>query len=563
MNSINKNSAVERKRIRIGLLTESDYLPAWSYKMLEQLLQIDCAEVVLNIKKRSTSKPKKSFVSKLIHDPNHALFFIYKKQDERKNTPKPNAFELKPLERLVQCDCLEVIPKSTKFSDRLLREDLDKIRSYQIDILIRLGFNILRGEVLSVAKYGIWSYHHGDNRVNRGGPAATWEVLNHWEETGVLLQILTEDLDGGVKLDTCSIQTQTKSLVNNRNMLYWKSSSMLPLKVKQLYDLGEEIFLKKVEEYNSDISVYDAPLYKMPTNRQMIRPIWVKFKQRILKKAYRQFYFDQWILLFEWSKSNKIAPSFFRYKRILPPKDRIWADPFLVNREGKYFVFFEELILGKQKKAHISVMELDSKGNCSAPIKVIDEEWHLSYPFVFEHNDQFYLIPESNDNRTIDLYIPKEFPYTWERKITLMSSVKASDTTIYHDGSKFWMFTAISPTPGTSTLDELYLFYADDIESENWQAHPQNPIVKHTRFARPAGAIFKYNGKIIRPAQNNAGHYGAGINFQEIIVLNEEEYIERNIESVNPNWAKDLISTHTFNRVGELTIIDALIKRKK
>ncbi|PIQ48588.1 MAG: hypothetical protein COW03_09395 [Cytophagales bacterium CG12_big_fil_rev_8_21_14_0_65_40_12] len=554
---------MESKKLRIGILTESNHLPAWSYKMLEHLLSFDCAEIVLNIKKKSTSTPKRSFFSKLISEPQHALFFLYKKYDERRNSPKPSAFTLRPLESLIQCETLEVVPKSTKFSDRFSQEDLDIIKTYEIDILVRLGFNILRGDILKVARYGVWSYHHGDNHLNRGGPAGTWEVLNHWPETGALLQILTEDLDGGIQLDTCSIQTQKKSLIKNRNMLYWKSCGMLPLKVKELYDLGEESFFQKIDKLNSGISLYDAPLYKMPKNRDMFSPLWTKLMLRLGRRFYKMFYFDQWILLFEWNTNNKLASSFFRFKRILPPKDRIWADPFLIERNGKHYVFLEELILGKRKKAHISVMELDKKGNYTTPIKVIEEDWHLSYPFVFLHNDRLYLIPESNENNTVDLYVSRQFPFQWERNKTLLSNIKASDTTLFYHNSLFWMFTAVAPIPGTSTLDELYLYYSDDIESENWKPHPKNPIVKHARFARPAGSIFEYNGKLIRPSQNNAGHYGAGINFQEILILNENEYLEQNMESVSPNWDKDLISAHTFNRLGGLTIIDALIKRRK
>src|ERR1035441_5779819 len=37
------------------------------------------------------------------------------------------------------------------------------------DILIRFTGRIVKGDVLQVPKYGLWSYHHADNRINRGG----------------------------------------------------------------------------------------------------------------------------------------------------------------------------------------------------------------------------------------------------------------------------------------------------------------------------------------------------------------------------------------------------------
>ena len=47
---------------------------------------------------------------------------------------------------------------------------------------------------------GVWSYHHGDNRVNRGGPAGFWEVFEQWDVTGSILQVLSEELDAGKTL---------------------------------------------------------------------------------------------------------------------------------------------------------------------------------------------------------------------------------------------------------------------------------------------------------------------------------------------------------------------------
>ena len=90
-----------------------------------------------------------------------------------------------------------------------------------------------------------------------------------------------------------------------------------------------------------------------------------------------------------------------------------------------------------------------------------------------------------------------------------------------------------------------------------------NPIVTEVRYARPAGNIFEYEGRLYRPAQNNAGHYGAGMQIQEIVELNEEFYKEVNVQSIYPNWDKELFSTHTINSVGKLTVIDAQIMRKR
>ena len=94
-----------------------------------------------------------------------------------------------------------------------IEEDILKIKHYNLDVLIRFGFKILRGDILKAAKYGIWSYHHGDNDLNRGGPAGFWEVIEHWDITGSTLQILSEDLDGGKILYKSFSMTDRRSIL--------------------------------------------------------------------------------------------------------------------------------------------------------------------------------------------------------------------------------------------------------------------------------------------------------------------------------------------------------------
>src|SRR5271168_5313567 len=53
---------------------------------------------------------------------------------------------------------------------RYREEDLHTIKSLNVDVLLRGGSGILRGEILTVCEFGVISFHHGNNDVNRGGP---------------------------------------------------------------------------------------------------------------------------------------------------------------------------------------------------------------------------------------------------------------------------------------------------------------------------------------------------------------------------------------------------------
>ena len=79
--------------------------------------------------------------------------------------------------------------------------DSKKIQSYKLDIILRHHFNIIRGGILKSSKHGIWSFHHADNSINRGSPAAFWEILLNQPSVGVTLQQLTPELDGGLVID--------------------------------------------------------------------------------------------------------------------------------------------------------------------------------------------------------------------------------------------------------------------------------------------------------------------------------------------------------------------------
>ena len=125
-----------------------------------------------------------------------------------------------------------------------------------------MGFKILKGEILNCAKYGVWSYHHGDNNVNRGGPAGHWEVIEGKRITGTILQILSEELDNGKIIYKSFSSTDKNSIIRNRNKLLMKSISFLPRKLEDLYMLGSEVFLKDINKISSDINIYSNKLYR-------------------------------------------------------------------------------------------------------------------------------------------------------------------------------------------------------------------------------------------------------------------------------------------------------------
>lgn len=551
-----------QKKIRVGVLIDSFQIPAWSYKMLELIQNGGAAEIVLLIKNESSSAPVSESGS-IFQNSDTLLYKIYRKLDRKLFKANPDAFKRMDVDRLLaDIPVIKTIPRKTKFSDYIPDEDLAEIRDYDVDVLIRMGFRILRGDILKVARYGIWSYHHGDNAVNRGGPPGFWEVMNNEDATGVVLQILTEDLDGGLNLFKSFSLTDHISVNRNTNNYYWKALSFLPDKLNELKKSGPEFFFKNVRENNKELLFYDKPLYKNPGNLKMLGLLWKKFQIVLSNKWNDIFKYDQWILLYKISKKAEVSTAFYQFNRIIPPKDRIWADPFIVYRNNKYYIFIEELLYSTNK-GHIAVIEMDEMGNYEKPFPVLEKDYHLSYPNIFELEGTLYMIPETKENKTIELYRCVNFPDNWKFESNLMENISAVDTTIYFKDRFYWMFTNIRRNEGASSHDELFLYYSEDLFSGNWKYHPKNPIISDVRKARPAGKIFEHEGTIYRPSQDCSRHYGYGLNLNKIEILNSEDYKEVLVDKALPDWDADLKGIHTFNNERNLTFSDAIYRRNK
>ncbi len=106
-------------------------------------------------------------------------------------------------------------------------------------------------------------------------------------------------------------------------------------------------------------------------------------------------------------------------KSLVPPRDRFWADPQIIERNGLYYVFIEELMY-RDHKGRIAVLTIDKDGNASEPQTVLERPYHLSYPFLFEWEGELFMIPETSAAETIEVYRCDRFPDQWSLERVLM-----------------------------------------------------------------------------------------------------------------------------------------------
>jgi len=169
---------------------------------------------------------------------------------------------------LAGIESIEVEPIGKKFVHRFPAEALEKIRSKDLDVILRFGFNILSGDILTAARYGVWSYHHDDNDFYRGGPPHFWELVEKSPLSGVILQVLTEELDGGLVLCKSLFTTeQTTSASVNRYTPYWGSTDMVIRKLNELHRCGWD-YVKAKSIPNSPYQG-KRKIYRTPTNSEM------------------------------------------------------------------------------------------------------------------------------------------------------------------------------------------------------------------------------------------------------------------------------------------------------
>lgn len=235
------------------------------------------------------------------------------------------------------------------------------------------------------------------------------------------------------------------------------------------------------------------------------------------------------------------------------PGNHFYADPFPITWRGRTFVFFEDLD-HRVGKGIISAIEFGDAGPIGEVVPVLEEPWHLSYPFLIEDDGELWMIPESSLNGDVALYRCVRFPDRWERHATLLSDLELADATITRHNGLHYLFGAWRDGTGGYS-DSLAIYYAEHLLGP-WLPHASNPVLIDRASTRPAGNFVTIDGKLWRPVQDCAEGYGAGLALAEIVELSPTSYkqIVRHSLKPGPLWPGRKL--HTLNRCGRLEVID-------
>lgn len=529
----------KKKSLRFGLMINSLTVEHWQYETIKILIE-NGMKLSLIIQNNDNS-PSLSLYKKVCNYPFRQLFFrIWNRFIFNPRSKYP--VDLGPLTEDIHTIFCAPLKKgiSTYFED----VDIQEIKNQNLDFILRFGFDIVRGEVLNSAKYGIWSFHHDDERIIRGGPPGFWEFMRKIPNNGVILQRLTNSLDKGIVLKRINFKTILHSYKAHLDQLYFGAES-LPLQVcNDLINHGS---------IQDKPSSSDAEIIHPPTNIKMIEYFIKSINRRVTFHINDLFRQEDWNVGYcfcpieDFIDKDKENLEIQWLKK--PRKNCYFADPFVISTKKDTYIFFEWYSY-YSGKADLAVA-LKSE-NFKVYHKISSFNEHRSYPFVFIHDDVIYCMPEAHKTNQVVLFRFDEDKLVLEKDCVLLQGFPIVDATLYHHDEKWFMFC----TNQKNSHTHLEIYYSKNLKGP-YLPHKNNPVMIDCSKARPAGKIFNYKGKEIRPSQNCTEHYGQEIYLENISELSDTQFITHFNSIISPLKNTDYNKgIHTINSDNGITVFD-------
>jgi len=231
------------------------------------------------------------------------------------------------------------------------------------------------------------------------------------------------------------------------------------------------------------------------------------------------------------------------------------ADPFGLWREGKLYLFAEAYDY-RTKRGYILAYVLDKDFRVLEKRAVLKEDWHLSYPYVFEAEGEIWMLPEGYKSGRLTLYKAVEFPWRWQAEPRFSFPEAAIDATPYFHDGRWWMFYT-PPVPKAARTNTLKLATADHLFGP-WDAVPIQTLREDIHGARMGGTPFTLDGKIILPTQDCSRTYGGAL---QLLSLSGSTLAHPSLSQVKRiiaprRHAPFHDGLHTLAQAGPVTLVD-------
>lgn len=295
-----------------------------------------------------------------------------------------------------------------------------------------------------------------------------------------------------------------------------------------------------------------------------------RMKQLGFKDTFKKIIgFDEVYTILYRSCTDNDLPVFegmqYAYKRFHDDRNFWYADPILYVQNGQPVIFMEAYIYQKQKGC-IACSVLDDNGSFSAPQVILEENYHMSFPYVFEWQDRLYMIPETSENYSINIYECIDFPYKWEKVSEITVTEQLVDSILVEKTEKRLTLLASQPdsrNPLKTRFQKYYLSHG----ANTFMFTPDSEYNAKQNFQydqRNAGPLFFHNSCLLHPVQiSTEKDYGKKVaiyqlDTQNINVSDRNKLGEITLQNVLMNnlTVKSCIGIHTYGKTKEFEILD-------
>lgn len=238
-------------------------------------------------------------------------------------------------------------------------------------------------------------------------------------------------------------------------------------------------------------------------------------------------------------------------------KEYWFADPLLFSDNGKTLLFVEAYNK-EAKKGEIGYFEIIDGKAVNFKL-IINTPTHMSYPFVFKHNNEYYMIPETGAAHHIALYKAKDFPNQWELDTILLDNCVYRDSTIISEGKGIYKVLSYKQE-GTNRFNLKNTFTVFQLDMNTKKLTLLSEFYDKKQLNRPAGPCFEDGGGVFRVSQKCNRAYGEAMLVYEV----NKDGLYKNDRIINkfdgnrillPTGQK-VVLTHTYSQAGGYEVVD-------
>lgn len=521
--------------LRIALLLAAGTVPPELEPVLQQLSAFHRVSIVLLI---HYSLPKKRRMGSL-------TFRLYRSLDDRLTRHRRRRGGAASDPRIVwpEAKILDCAALPLGSGHSLPDAAAEEMRAADLDAIIALDRSDWQGVFLSAARHGVWSYGwngYGSEQID----VALAQTLRRGNP--LIRCVLRQDF---ADASPCSFHAQIEmqissgSLAISRDRAYDAASVLAPRLLRRLSRAEDSPVTDPGGAGKLAAGLGNLESLLLATQ---IGLRWLRHRLADRRNGW-------WFLAMR--QRDPATGTMTSFRALPAERGHFYADPFLIEKDGETHLFFEDFDQ-QTKRGRISHAALDGAGMPSRAAPALERPYHLSYPFVFAWRDDIWMLPETGENRSVELYRCTDFPRGWQLYRTLLQGWRMSDPTLHEDeDGRWWLFVLGHEHPRAPGA--LFLF-SGDTPLGPWQPHPGNPVQCDIRHARPGGRLFRNEGRLLRPGQDCSQRYGGALWLMEVTALTAERYSEVPFRRLDPLDLPGNLCLHHRDATDQFEFVDGM-----